>query len=98
LIAIETLRVFTPALYNALPDLKHILTDQPRFMRKEEKQQDAAALETAFAGVPEADREEAKHILTELFPPAADVLAGSHYSENGGDKWFADLRIASHEV
>ena len=98
LIAIETVRVFAPALYNALPDAKHILTDQPRFMRSEERKQDEAALASLFDLVPETDREAAKKIICELFPPAAQVLAGSHYSGNGGDNWFADLRIAAHEV
>jgi hypothetical protein len=98
LIAIETVRVFAPALYNALPDAKHILTDQPRFMREEERKQDEAALASLLDLVPETDREAAKKIVCALFPPAAQVLAGSHYSGNGGDSWFVDLRISAHEV
>src|SRR5207245_2264950 len=44
------------------------------------------------------DREPVTEIIKHLFPPAAQVLGGSHFSGNGGDSWFADLRVASHDV
>jgi predicted KAP-like P-loop ATPase len=98
LIAVETLRVFVPNLYNALPSIKHILTDEPRFMRKEEQKQDAAAFQNIFASVPEEDRESSEKIIRELFPLAANVLDDSYQGSGGDDQWFPELRIASHKV
>jgi predicted KAP-like P-loop ATPase len=97
LIALEALRVFIPSLYSLLPDAKYILTDEPRFMRKESQKQDAAVLGSILGSVPDAERSVAEHILKALFPPAAAVLGGAHFS-GGGDNWFLQLRVASHEV
>jgi predicted KAP-like P-loop ATPase len=98
LIGLEVLRVFVPSLYNALPDAKHILTDEPRFMREEEKKQDAAIVEAMINSVSENDRAAAQHILEVLFPPASSLLAGSYFDGTGSENWFPELRISSHEV
>ena len=98
LIALEVLRVFAPALYNALPDAKHILTDLPRLGCKESQKQDAAALDTMFAIIPEADRNAVRQIIQQLFPPAANLMAGSYFNGDSSDNWFPDLRIVSHQA
>ena len=97
LIAVEVLRVFVPAVYEALPELKHILTDEPRFMRKEERTEDAAALARLLDFAPKDRRAQVQNILEGLFPPAAEVLSDSHHS-GGNDEWFRNLRICAHEV
>ncbi len=97
LIALEALRVFVPTVYEALPDLKHILTDEPRFMRKEEKKEDSASLIALLESAPTDVRPQVQSVLENLFPPAASVLSNSHYSEGNND-WFRNLRVCAHEV
>jgi hypothetical protein len=97
LIALEALRVFVPVVYEQLPELKPILTDEPRFMRKEEKDQDAAALTALLESAPGDVRPQVRSILENVFPPAANVLSKSYYSEGGND-WFRNLRVCAHEV
>jgi predicted KAP-like P-loop ATPase len=97
LIALEALRVFVPGIYESLPDLKNILTDEPRFMRKEEKKEDAAALTALLECAPQDLRPQVQNIPENLFPPAASVLSNSHDSEGNND-WFRSLRVCAHEV
>ena len=97
LIALEALRVFVPTVYEALPDLKHILTDEPRFMRKEAKKEDAAALIALLESAPTDLRPQVQSILENLFRPTANVLSNSHYYEGNND-WFRNLRVCAHQV
>ena len=96
LIGLEVLRVFVPALYDVLPELKHVVTDQPRFLRKEKADRDREVLNRALHQVPESQKQAVRNIIETLFPPAATLLAGSHF--NGDTDWASDLRICSYEV
>lgn len=97
LIAVEVLRVFVPAVYERLPEMKHILTDEPRFGREKQLEQDKAQLEGLLNLVPENTRAVVRGILGNLFPHAAKVLVGFDSADASND-WFADLRICSHKV
>jgi predicted KAP-like P-loop ATPase len=77
LIGIEALRVFVPKMYEALPDLKAILTDEHRFGRKEEVKEEQATLTKALEQVPQHRRAVTESLLKELFPAAENVLKGS---------------------
>jgi predicted KAP-like P-loop ATPase len=98
LIAVEVLRVFAPMAYSGLSNAKHIVTDEPRFMRKEEKDKDLTVIKGILDSLPAEDQGPVTKIIEHLFPPAAQVLNGSHFSGDGGNNWFADLRVASHDV
>jgi hypothetical protein len=98
LFGIETLRVFTPALYERLPELKAILTDQSRRMRKENKDEDLARLKVLLNSVEEKKRAPAQHILEVLFPPAHSVFRGGYFSDTSQETaWVIGLRIASEK-
>jgi len=96
LFGIETLRVFTPAFYERLPELRSILTDQIVWTREHRKAQDLARLTTVLNLVEERRRASARHILEVLFPPAAALFAGHHFSDTSQETaWVIGLRIAS---
>jgi hypothetical protein len=98
LFGIETLRVFTPALYERLPDLKAILTDQISWGRKEHKDEDLARLKLLLNSVEEKKRAAAQHILEALFPPAHAVLSGGYFADTNQEiAWVIGLRIASEK-
>jgi predicted KAP-like P-loop ATPase len=98
LFGIETLRVFVPDIYERLPELKAILTDQIRWVRKENKNDDLARLRALLDSVEEKKRTGVHHILEVLFPPAHAVLGGSYFSDtNQETAWVIGLRIASEK-
>jgi predicted KAP-like P-loop ATPase len=97
LIALETLRQFEPLLYQKLHGAAELLTgrtgfpfDVPQGRKKE--------IEAWFerANLPDC----ARHIIEELFPPAASALADSEETarSNFTDKWFRDLRVCHPDV
>jgi len=98
LFGIETLRVFTPALYERLPELKSILTDQLVWSREHKKAQDLARLTAVLKVVDEKVRAAVQRILEVLFPPAAALLGGHHFSDTTQETpWVVGLRIASEK-
>lgn len=97
LIAVEVLRVFVPEVYERLPQMKHILTDQPRLWREEELEQDKAQLERLLKAAPEDSRAAVRGILENLFPSTSAVLSGFSHSD-ASNNWFPELRICSHKV
>jgi hypothetical protein len=98
LFGIETLRVFTPALYERLPELKAMLTDQFSWRREKSKDEDLARLRALLSSADESRRSAAQHILEVLFPPAHALFKGSHFSDTSQETvWVISLRIASEK-
>jgi type II secretory pathway predicted ATPase ExeA len=98
LFGIETLRVFTPALYERLPELRGIVTDQFSWRREKSKAEDHARLKALLNSADEAQRPAAQHILEVLFPPAHSLFRGSHFSDTSQETaWVIGLRIASEK-
>ena len=97
LIALDVVRVFVPTVYEALPALKHIITDQPRFMRDKERKEDAATVTALLESVPENLRRHAQNILENVFQPVANVLSNTYYS-GADNNWFLELRVCAHQV
>lgn len=98
LFGIETLRVFAPKVYDRLPDLKSVLTDQFVWSREHKKAQDLESLNVVLSLADEKKRAAVKSILEVLFPPAASLFAGRHFSDTTQETaWVVGLRIASEK-
>ena len=97
LIALETLRVYEPDFYLALPKNKSLLTDVRDFgrgNRDEEGQKVNALLE----GVPAARADALRELIKHLFPPVEWVLGGSHYGADWTERWSRELRVCSEDM
>lgn len=97
LIALETLRVYEPDFYLALPKNKSLLTDVRDFgrgNRDEERQKVNALLE----GVPAARSDAVRELIKHLFPPVEWVLGSSHYGTDWTERWSRELRVCSEDM
>lgn len=96
LIALETLRVFEPNFYAALPAMKSHLTNAPRFESRSQEQKDAVlALQSLMDPKSQAA---ATQIIKELFPPAEWAFGGPTYSHDSGELWVRNLRVCADEM
>lgn len=97
LIALETLSLFEPALYQELLASKAMLTGRS----EHEARNRAEFLEECGAilqCVPEERRESLRDLMRELFPPVADAFGGMHHGSDFYGAWLGDLRACSPEI
>lgn len=97
LIALETLRFFEPDLYKRLPMEKEVLTLEPRWSRKEKRDQDKKRTQTLVASAAEQRRDAIQEILGEIFPPSG-LSRGGNYSDDFENTWFQQLRVCSYQA
>lgn len=97
LIALEALRFFEPDLYKRIPQEKQALTLQPRWFRKEERENDKQRLEYLVLLASESRRPAIRKILGEIFPPSGLAHGGS-YGDDFENRWFEQLRVCSHQA
>jgi predicted KAP-like P-loop ATPase len=100
LIALETLRVFEPDVYQALARNKDLLTNSLRSWSssKESKERAAKELLAIIAHAPEERRESAREVITQLFPRAAAILGGMSYGSEWDETWFRELRVCAPDA
>ena len=96
LVALETLRQFEPALYEALPSNRAILLGSGHWMayldKNKVKEQAQAEIARLLSLVPETQRERVREILRELFP----ALFGRH---NPTEEYLLrGLRVGHEEI
>ena len=100
LIALETLRVFDPAIYERLPAAKNALTrEEGRSTSGELKQEAVEAILTQLLSyVPGERRERVKTTLGLVFPAVASGY--SHYSAagNGKTEWLRQARVCHRDL
>lgn len=94
ILALETLRVFEPAVHQELPVLVSALTKERSglfFSEKDEEEKDRALLEGAIARATPARTAKVKALLATLFPRAGEALGGPAYRSEG---WRASRQVA----
>lgn len=96
LIALEAMRLFAPALHEALPVLKSVLTDEPKLLRTKTEEEDKKLLQLALERATGERSAQVEALLRGLFPNA-DKLLGNNFRATDGD-YFPQLRVCSHEV
>lgn len=96
LIALEALRFFEPDLYKRIPQEKQALTLQPRWFRKEQRENDKQRLEdlVSLASLPR--RSAIRKMLGEIFPPSG-LAHGGNYGDDFENTWFQQLRVCSYQ-
>jgi hypothetical protein len=96
LIALETLRVFEPGLYERLPALRGLLTGESRTTnRQDAKATVMAQIDEAFTATKVSRPEQVRALLRELFPPIEFAFGGSHYGNDFGHQWYQQRRICA---
>jgi predicted KAP-like P-loop ATPase len=95
LIAVEALRVFEPAVYSQLHDAKVLLTTT---REQGDNESVKRGIESIVATASPQNQEQAKALLSELFPSIRWVFGGSHYGSEWSEGWFRELRICHPEV
>jgi predicted KAP-like P-loop ATPase len=93
LIALEALRFFERDLHKRLSQEKEVLTLEPRWFRKEKRNEDKKRVQDLFALVSEHRRDAVQKVMGEIFPPSA-----GNYSSDFESTWFQQLRVCSHQT
>jgi predicted KAP-like P-loop ATPase len=96
LIAVETIRLFEPALYRKMRDSKGLLTSArgDAADRKRIAEDIKALVSTASAERLDA----ATELIRKLFPPAAFAFGDAMYSSSRSEEWKRELRVCAADV
>ncbi len=100
LIGLEVLRVFEPAVYQALPTSKSALTGQGSLGvdRSYNGSATKSAVEAILKHSSESRVEAVREIVKQLFPAVEWVFGGSHYGADFADHWYRELRVCHPDV
>ena len=97
-IAIECLRVFLPAVYDAIRTSSEEFTGY-QATRDERDKRRAAIFHDAWLGeIPEALKGPTKELMQLLFPRLESVWSNMHYSADSLQQWRRKLRVCVPEV
>ena len=95
LIALETLRMFEPAVHHLIRENKAALTERhERHLTDQARDVVLAIVGAASQGRDEQVRE----IVKQLFPTTDWALGGSEYSHDFDENWERDLRVCSDDI
>jgi hypothetical protein len=97
LIALETIRVFEPGLYEQLPALREYLTGESRASgsHKDMKAEVVAEIDAAFTTGKVSRPDQVRALLRELFPPIEFAFGGSYYGHDFAHEWYQKRRICA---
>ena len=93
LILLETLRVFEPSVFEALPGAKMILTRYQGLFRPIKQEVVEACLAQLLSSVPSTRRIRVQEILEALFPGIGTAYGGRDGTLEFHDEWLRELRI-----
>ncbi|MFZ2022723.1 MAG: P-loop NTPase fold protein [Terracidiphilus sp.] len=97
LIVLEALRFFEPDLYKRIPLEKQVLTLQPRWFRKEDRENDKRRVDDLVSLASEPRKSAIRKILGEIFPPSG-LARGANYGDDFENTWFQQLRACSYQA
>ena len=92
-IAIECLRVFLPAVYDAIRTSPDEFTGYRAARDEQEKQRASAFHELWLGKVAETLRSSTKELMQTLFPRLDSVWSNTHYSGDSLQRWRRELRV-----
>ncbi|MCC5645258.1 AAA family ATPase [Nostoc sp. CHAB 5824] len=93
-IAIESLRVFSPKIYNIIHQNPHIFVGEVNPSIDELN----SLLNTWIAQVPDQDKQPSKNLLMHLFPKLKSILGNTYLDEEQEFEWRQQLRVCSLEI
>lgn len=96
LIALETLSLFEPAFYAALPAQQALLTGRANATKNRAKLIEDCGAIVGLA--PEHRREGLTDLMRYLFPPVGDAFGGMQHGSDLNGEWIAELRVCSPEI
>lgn len=94
-LALETLHVFEPELYAAIPLNKNVLLQMFRHASDRRDDLDKSAMENLVRLGDEDRRKTIESLLKELFPRVSWTIGGSHYGEEWITEWTKAKRVCS---
>jgi len=98
-IGLETIRVFTPEVYEGLRGENLLFTHTDSSMGSRNGEQERRQqIETAINRAGENVRESVKNIIYYLFPQVKGLFGNMHYGSDWQDRWTKELRICSTEL
>lgn len=97
-IAIECLRVFLPAVYDAIRTSSDEFTGYQAPLDERRKQRAAAFHEVWIDKIPETLRSSTKELVQTLFPKLESVWSNMHYSGDSLQQWRRELRVCVPDV
>ena len=97
-IAIESLRVFLPKLYNTIRSNEDKFVGHHGFDHNIEKQAAIAFHDLWVESIPGEHQKGSKELMQYLFPKLDAVWSNTHYSADDAMQWRRELRICSPEV
>jgi predicted KAP-like P-loop ATPase len=95
LIALETLRVFEPDVYQLIQRSKSVLTQRGDRDRNDEAK---AAITAVVDAAQKGHEDHVKEIVKQLFPPAEWAFGGYGYGYDVDESWERDLRVCSEDI
>lgn len=97
-IAIECMRVFLPALYDAVRTSPEEFIGYKAIDNGQDKQRALAFHESWLAKVPPALHESTKELMQRLFPRLESVWSNMHYTGESLQRWRAQLRVCVPDI
>lgn len=97
-IAIECVRVFMPAAYDAIRTSPDEFCGYKAIGDRDDKQRAANFHEAWLAKVPEGLRQSTKELMQRLFPRLESVWSNTHYSADSLYRWRTQLRVCVADI
>lgn len=97
-IAIECLRVFMPAVYDAIRTSPDAFCGYKAIGDRDDKQRAATFHDAWLAKVPELLRQSTKELMQRLFPRLESVWSNTHYSADSLYRWRTQLRVCVADI
>jgi predicted KAP-like P-loop ATPase len=98
LFALEVLRVFESDAYGQLPLAKQLLTRDSDRISNSEHSEMQATVDGILEKADEANRDQVRDILKEMFPLTQVLFGGHSYSGGFEEEWFRDRRVCHADV
>lgn len=92
---LETLRVFEPALHDALLRERELVLQEMRFSSDGRREVDQAAAKELLETVSEQRRNIISNVLKDLFPPIEWAYGGTRYADSFNRQWLTEKRVCT---
>jgi predicted KAP-like P-loop ATPase len=95
LLGLEALRVFEPAVYDALPEHRRLLLEGPGRSHRDKQDDAQAEFARLLERAPEKNREAVKQILAVVFQPIEWLVQNYRFGSGFEEGWERELRACS---
>ncbi len=98
-VALETLRLFCPSVYETIRSNKEEFTGYVRmgYGRDYDAERKKAFHNNWIGTVPEEDREAVTHMVKRLFPKLNSILGNTYYGDESYGRWRSQFRVCADD-